>query len=717
MKSTVVKIFDAVLLLLAFITAVLTVSTDKQTYIVHMDKAKITDTYNTLVDSKPWHQAVLDSLADDVSSQEESQTTPPELLYSYETSFSGFAAKLSGKQFESLKMMEGFVSAVPNKMLSPHTTRTPQFLELEGKKGLWSSSDIRSDVIIGVVDTGIWPEHVSFHDHGLPPVSERWFGACEKGDRFSPSNCNRKLIGARYFYGGNLAAGGVINGDEDYISARDIDGHGTHTASTAAGAVVEHANLYGLANGSAAGMRYTARIAAYKVCWPGCSTVDTLMAMVKAIEDGVDVLSLSLGSPLRAEPYYQDYLAIASYYAFKSGIFVTFSAGNRGPRSYTVVNTAPWIMTVASSTVDRSFPAIVKLGNDAEYCVPGSLNPKLVNGKLVICQQGMVQRIEMGEEVKLAGGAGMLIMTPQGEDPSTNVHVLPAVMLGALASEAVLKYVNTTKGPIASIVFKTTTYGTRAPKVATSSSRGPNSVGLDVIKPDVTAPGVNILAAWPAETSPSRLQSDNRRVLFNIISGTSMACPHVSGIAALIKSKHKDWSPAAIKSALMTTAYTMDNRGKPIKDLAFDSMASPFVFVQAMLIPSKLLIQIALFEEGFRSCPMEAATMQPGDLNYPSFAVNFKRKAQNVTVTYKRTVTNVGIPRSTYKVSVEVPKGVSVTIRPKVLSFKKMNEEVSYKVSFIGLSRKKTVASSSFGSLVWVSGKYRVRSPIAVTWK
>ncbi|KAL4366443.1 hypothetical protein GQ457_05G000380 [Hibiscus cannabinus] len=671
------------------------------------------------------NHAVLDSLAD-VSSQEELEATPPELLYSYETAFSGFTAKLSGKQLESLKKTDGFV--------------------------------------------GIWPEHVSFQDHGLPPVPERWRGACEIGTRFSPSNCNKKLIGARYFYGGYLASGGQINKREEYLSPRDSSGHGTHTASTAAGDVVEHANLYGLANGSAAGMRYTARIAAYKVCWPRCTSVDVLTAMVKAIEDGVDVLTLCLGTPLEAEPYYQDYLAIASYYAFKSGIFVVFSAGNSGPGDYTAVNTAPWIMTVAASTMDRSFPAIVTLGNGqtfegsylystgkilrslpvvygktaghsesgAEYCVPGSLNPKLVKGKLVICERGLVRRTEMGEEVKLAGGAGMLIMTLLGEDLSTDVHVLPAAMLGALATEAVLKYVNTTKAPTASIVFKDTTYRNPAPKVATFSARGPNLVGPDVIKPDVTAPGVDILAAWPAETGPSALKSDKRRVLFNIISGTSMSCPHVSGIAALIKSKHKDWSPAAIKSALMTTAYTIDNRGKPIEDLAFGDMASPFAFGSGHVDPTKAsnpgLVydmaaedyvlylcslkynesQISLFEEGFE-CP-EKATMQPGDLNYPSFAVNFELKALNVTFTYRRTLTNVGIPGSTYKVSVEAPEGVAVMVWPKVLNFKKLNEKLSYKVSFIGQSREKTVASLAAGSLVWVSGNYRVRSAIAVTW-
>ncbi|XVF79950.1 hypothetical protein PTKIN_Ptkin15bG0031300 [Pterospermum kingtungense] len=768
-STSVTKMFNAMLLLLAFnIVVISTASADKQTYIVRMDKTKITNTYKG--NSKAWHEAVFDSIAD-VSSQEEEvfEATPPELIYTYESAFFGFAAKLSAKHLEYLKKMDGFVSAIPDKMLSLHTTRSPQFLSLKGTKGLWHVSNLHSDVIIGVVDSGIWPEHVSFHDHGMPPVPSRWRGICEKGTKFSPSNCNRKLIGARYFYGGYLAAGGKINGTEKYLSARDSSGHGTHTASTAAGNLVENANLFGLANGSAAGMRYTSRIAVYKVCWPGCTSVDILAAIVQAIEDGVDVLSLSLGSVSEAEPYYQDYLAIASFFAVKSGIFVTFSAGNTGPFKYTAVNTAPWIMTVAASTMDRSFPAIVKLGNGqifegsslytgkniqplpivygktagsegAEYCIPGLLNPKLVKGKIVICEQGFISLASKGEQVKLAGGAGMLIVSFLGEDLATEVHVVPATLLGAIASEAVKKYVNSTKAPTASIAFKGTKYGSRAPKVAMFSSRGPNLVGPDVIKPDVTAPGVDILAAWPARTSPSVLKQDKRRDLFNIISGTSMACPHVSGIAALLKSKHRNWSPAAIKSALMTTAYTIDNRGKPIADLAFYGSATPFALGSGHVDPIKAsnpgLIyditaedyveylcslkykdsQISLFVEGLK-CPRKVA-MQPGDLNYPSFAVNFKVKAQNVSsVAYKRTVTNVGIPRSSYKVSVEEPKGVSVIVRPKTLSFKKLGEKLSYKVSFIGLSRKKKVGRPSFGSLVWLSGNYRVRSPIAVTWK
>ncbi|XVF33425.1 hypothetical protein REPUB_Repub17cG0167900 [Reevesia pubescens] len=735
------KIFNAMMVLLAFIAVISTASADKQTYIVRMDKTKITNTYKSLANSKSWHQAILDSLVD-VSSQQEEQeleATPPELVYSYETAFFGFAAKLSAKQLESLKKIDGFVSAIPDKMLSLHTTRSTQFLGLQGSKGLWHSSNVlQSDVIIGVVDGGIWPEHVSFQDHGMPPVPARWRGSCEKGSKFSPSNCNKKLIGARSFYGGYLAAGGTINETEEYLSARDADGHGTHTASTAAGDIVEHANLFGLANGSAAGMRYTARIAVYKVCWPGCTTVDILTAIVQAIEDGVDVLSLSLGSRSEAEPYYQDYLAIASFLAFRTGIFVTFSAGNSGPQAYTAVNTAPWIMTVAASTMDRSFPTTVKLGNGqtfegssfytgkaikqspivygktaggqgAQYCITGSLNPKLVKGKIVICEQGLIDLAPKGEQVKLAGGVGMIIVSIVGEDLSTEVHILPATLLGASASKSIKKYVNSTKAPTASIAFKGTTYGDRAPKVAVFSSRGPNLVGPDVIKPDVTAPGVDILAAWPAETSPSGLKSDKRRVLFNMISGTSMACPHVSGIAALLKSKHKNWSPSAIKSALMTTAYTIDNRGKPIVDLALYGSATPFGLGSGHVDPVKAsnpgLIyditvedyifylcslkysasQISMFEQGFR-CPKKP-TMQPGDLNYPSFAVNFKGKAQNITVSYERTVKNVGISRSTYKVSVEEPKEVSVIVKPNILRFKKLGETLSYKVSFVGQNK------------------------------
>ncbi|XWS77130.1 hypothetical protein CRYUN_Cryun01aG0235600 [Craigia yunnanensis] len=552
-RPHVTRIFIATLLLIAFVAVSSTAQANKQTYIVHLDRSKIKTAYQSLGNSRPWDEAMLNSIAE-VSSQEEdeSEATPPQLLYAYETVMFGFAARLSSKQLELLSKIDGFQYATPDEELSLYTTHTPQFLGLEKGKGLWHASNLKSDVIIGVVDTGIWPEHPSFQDHGLSAIPTRWKGGCMNGTQFSSSNCNRKLIGARFFFKGYEAAYGKINETEDFKSARDSNGHGTHTASTAAGSLVENASLFGLANGSAAGLRYTSRIAMYKACWKTCAIPDVLAAIEKAILDGVDVLSLSLGSTDR--PYYQDYMALASFQAIANGIFVSCSAGNRGPSKSTISNTAPWIMTVGASSLDRSFPTIVKLGNGqtfegsslyvgkgtkqlplvhgktaggqgAEYCVAGSLNPKLVQGKIVLCQRGKNARAEKGEHVKVAGGSGMLLINTEheGEELLADSHVLPASSLGASAGKAIKKYMNSTKSPTASIGFKGATYGNRAPIVAALSSRGPNLVGLDVIKPDVTAPGVNILSAWPAVTSPNELKSDKRRVLFNIITGTSMS--------------------------------------------------------------------------------------------------------------------------------------------------------------------------------------------------
>ncbi|XVE73956.1 hypothetical protein DITRI_Ditri11bG0159900 [Diplodiscus trichospermus] len=761
------------LLLLVFMVTTTNALMNKQTYIVHLNKTKIkASDQSPAGESKESYESMVDSIFKLLAEEEEeSELTSPELIYVYKTAISGFAAKLSTKQIESLKKLNCFLSATPDEMLTLHTTRSPQFLGLEIGQGLWNASNLESDVIIGVVDSGIWPEHISFRDDGMSPVPSRWKGACEEGTNFSQSNCNRKLIGARAFFQGYEAAAGRINETKDYRSARDAEGHGTHTASTAAGNLVENASIFGLAKGSAGGVRYTSRVAAYKVCWSqGCASSDILAAIDQAILDGVDVLSMSLGSS--AKPYHSDKIAIGAFQAIKKGIFVSCSAGNSGPSTSTVSNTAPWIVTVAASSLDRSFPTTVKLGDGQTFegsslyvgkptkqlplvygkkagditavlCIDGSLKRKLVKGKIVVCQRGINSRAEKGEQVKLAGGAGMLLVNTenQGEELFADAHILPATSLGALAGKAIKSYLNLTKNPTASITFKGTVYGKPAPVMAAFSSRGPNKVGPDLIKPDVTAPGMNILAAWPPLTSPTQLKSDKRSVLFNIVSGTSMSCPHVSGLAALLKSVHKDWSPSAIKSALMTTAYVLDSTHREIGDTAFNNSttATPFAFGSGHVSPQKAadpgLIyditpedyqnylcslnytasEIALFSgEGF-TCPKESS-MQPGDQNYPSFAVNFERNSKSNTVTFTRIVTHVGIPNVTYVVKGNEPNGVSMAIEPEVLRFEKPGQKLSYKITF---TEKKGTApqDSSFGFINWVcSNTYNVRSFIAVTW-
>ncbi|XVF73310.1 hypothetical protein PTKIN_Ptkin12aG0191200 [Pterospermum kingtungense] len=757
-------------ILLVFIATTSNALMNQQTYIVHMNKAKIAASDQSQGDSKEWYESVLNSITE-LSAEEESESTSPELIYVYKTAISCFAAKLSTKQLVSLKRLNGFISATPDEMLALHTTRSPEFLGLEPGKGLWGDSNLESDVIIGVVDSGIWPEHVSFLDEGMSPVPSRWKGACEEGTKFTQSNCNKKLIGARAFFQGYEAAAGRINETEDYRSARDAEGHGTHTASTAAGNLVQNASIFGLAKGEAGGVRYTSRIAAYKACWSrGCVSSDILAAIDQAILDGVDVLSLSLGGS--AKPYHSDNIAIGAFQAIKKGVFVSCSGGNSGPTASTVSNTAPWIMTVAASSLDRSFSTSVRLGDGqtfegsslyvgkatkqlplaygrtagdtaAVFCLDGSLKRKLVKGKIVVCQRGINSRTKKGEQVKLAGGAGMLLLNTDnyGEELFADAHILPATALGALAGNAIKMYLNSTETPTASIIFKGTVYGKPAPAMAAFSSRGPNEVGPDIIKPDVTAPGMNILAAWPPLTSPSRLKSDKRSVLFNVASGTSMSCPHVSGIAALLKSVHKDWSPAAIKSALMTTAYVLDSNHREIADNAFSNsaIATPFAFGSGHVDPEKAsdpgLIyditpedyqdylcslnysasEIALFSGDGFTCPQQS-TMQPGDLNYPSFAVNFKRNSKSNIVTLTRTVTHVGVPNVTYVVQGNEPNGVAVMVEPKVLTFEKPGQKLSYKITF---TEKKgtTPQDSSFGFIDWAYlNTYHVRSSIAVTW-
>lgn len=747
---------------------------DLKTYVVHMDKSKMRALHVSLGKSKTWYEAIIESInvySEGEERQLDQPTSIPELLYVYENVIAGFSAKLSKQHLESLGKADGFLSATMDELLTLHTTHSPHFLGLQDGIGLWDAENLATDVIIGVVDTGIWPEHPSFNGSGMPPVPSRWKGKCEAGTKFAASKCNRNLVGARAFFKAYEAIAGRINETSDYRSPRDSQGHGTHTASTAGGNIVKGASLLGLAKGSAAGMRYTARIAAYKSCYQlGCASSDILAAMEQAVSDGVDVLSLSLGGSSR--PYYMDNMAIAAFGAVQNGVFVSSSAGNSGPSGSSVSNVAPWMTTVAASYMDRGFPTKVKLGDGqvfqgaslysgkptkrlllaygetaggqaAKFCTSNTLSPTLVKGKIVICDRGINSRVEKGEQVKMAGGAGMILANTEnhGEELLADAHVLPATSLGAAAAKAVKMYSNFSSNATAVIRFEGAVYGLPAPVVAAFSSRGPSLFGPEIIKPDITGPGVNILAAWPPNRSPTGLKNDNRRVRFNIVSGTSMSCPHISGLAALLKSLHRNWSPAAIKSALMTTAYILDSQDSPIADAAAftsSNFATPFAFGSGHVDPEKAsdpgliydistedylnymcslnynYTQIALFAGGNFTCP-NGSDFRPGDLNYPSFAVQLNSNTTNATATYKRTVTNVGIPVSTYAVKVSEPEGISLIVQPRVLNFRKIGEKLSYKVSFIA---KGAVSSTdfSFGSLVWVSEKHSVRSPIAVTW-
>ncbi|XP_042444534.1 subtilisin-like protease SBT1.8 [Zingiber officinale] len=755
-------------LLLVFLVSVAATATfaagKKRAYIVYMNAAHKPAVQAT---HEEWYQAHLQSLSIDPARH---------LLYAYSAAARGFAALLHPDHVDLLRRHPSVLNLHPDTRLTLHTTRSPQFLGLTPwPAGIRRSFDstATTDVIIGVLDTGVWPESPSFDDAGLPAVPSRWRGACEPGVDFSPSLCNRKLVGARSFNRGFHAA--EDEGREVRVSARDTDGHGTHTASTAAGAAVANASLLGYASGVARGMAPGARIAAYKVCWSnGCYGSDILAGIDQAIADGVDILSLSLGGS--SAPFSRDPVAVGAFSAVQHGIFVSCSAGNSGPARSSLTNTAPWVATIGAGTLDRDFPAYVQLSNgerfaglslsseeegivnqtlavvygmgvqsgsnSSKFCMPGTLDPNAVRGKVVLCDRGINARVEKGQVVKDAGGAGMILANgaANGEELVADSHLLPTVAVGAKNGDLIREHISSSSNPTVTLSFRGTVLGVQpSPVVAAFSSRGPNMVVPELLKPDLIGPGVNILAGWTGSTGPTGLAKDNRRSPFNIMSGTSMSCPHISGVAALLKAAHPDWSPSAIKSALMTTAYTEDNTGAPLVDAAGGSAATPWSYGSGHVDPQKALSPGLIYDiktddyvaflcsldypaghiQAISQSPNTNCSRRlsnPGNLNYPSFSVVFGRKSRRI-VKFNRELTNVGVPSSVYFVNVSGPPTVKVSVKPTKLVFSRIGQKLSYKVSFASSTTKAGEAREvAFGWISWMNKEHRVRSPVSFRW-
>ncbi|KAF8406597.1 hypothetical protein HHK36_008685 [Tetracentron sinense] len=711
---------------------------------------------------------------------------PVQILHVYDTVFHGFSATVSPDQAASILQHPSVLAAIEDRRRQLHTTRSPQFLGLRNKRGLWSDSNYGSDVIIGVLDTGIWPERRSFSDRHLGPVPTRWKGVCESGIQFTSAHCNRKLIGARFFARGHEAAGGsagsgvigAINRTVEFRSPRDADGHGTHTASTAAGRHVFEASMEGYASGVAKGVAPKARLAVYKVCWKssGCFDSDILAAFDRAVADGVDVISISIGGGDGVStPYYLDPIAIGAYGASSKGVFVSSSAGNDGPSVMSATNLAPWLTTVGAGTIDRDFPADVILGDgrklagvslysgkslngqmfplvypgksgilSVSLCMENSLDPKLVKGKIVICDRGSNPRVSKGLVVKKAGGVGMILANgvSNGEGLVGDAHLLPACTVGSDEGDTVKSYISSSALPTATINFRGTVVGIKpAPVVASFSGRGPSGLNPQILKPDLIAPGVNILAAWTDAVGPTGLDSDIRKMEFNILSGTSMACPHVTGAAALLKSAHPDWSPAAIRSAMMTTAHISDNRLQPMTDESTGKSSTAYDFgaghlnLELAMDPGLIyditnsdyvnfLCSIAYGPKTIQvitrtpvNCP--ARKPLPENLNYPSITAMFSSSLfGKSSKTFIRTVTNVGPANSTYKANIESPpQGLLVTVKPANLVFSDSVKKLSFVVTVTADSKNLVLDDTGgvFGSLSWSDGKHVVRSPIVIT--
>ncbi|GMI66304.1 AUXIN-INDUCED IN ROOT CULTURES 3 [Hibiscus trionum] len=722
------------------------------------------------VDTEAVTETHYDFLGSFLASQDDAREA---MFYSYTRHINGFAANLDDEVASEIARHPEVVSVFMNKGRKLHTTRSWEFLGLEENgvvpsNSIWSKARYGEDTIIGNLDSGAWPESKSFSDDDYGPIPSKWKGICQnhKDPRF---HCNTKLIGARYFNKGYAAAvGATLN--SSFHTPRDNDGHGTHTLSTAGGNLVPNASVFGFGKGSAKGGSPRARVAAYKVCWPPvgeveCFDADILAAFDMAIHDGVDVISVSLGG----DPvgFFNDSTAIGSFHAVKHGIVVVCSGGNSGPADGTVTNLAPWQITVGASTMDREFPSTVVIGNGMRYkgqslsenvlpdqklfplisaadakaanasvetaflCQAGGIDPEKATGKVLVCLRGQNARVNKGLQAALAGAVGMILANDilSGNEILADAHVLPATHINYTDGLAVIAYVNSTKNPSAYITPVTTHIGTKpAPFMAAFSSKGPNTITPEILKPDITAPGVSVIAAFTEAAGPTNEDFDKRRVQFNSMTGTSMSCPHVSGIVGLLKTLYPNWSPAAIKSAIMTTATTWDSLNEPILN-ASNIEAGPFSYgaghVQPNLAMDPGLVYdlattdylnflctlgynetlISLFSEGPYKCP------KPIDLasfNYPSITI--PNLAGSITVT--RTVKNVGSP-GTYRAQVRGPIGISVYVNPRKLKFEKVGEEKTFSVT-LKVKNDYAVKEYVFGELIWSDNVHYVRSPIVV---
>jgi Subtilase family/Fibronectin type-III domain/Peptidase inhibitor I9/PA domain len=692
-------------------------------------------------------------------------------LYDYGFAVNGFAAKLSYGQAVALASQDDVLSVEPDLVQHADTISSPQFLGLSQAGGTWDQvggvSNAGENMVIGDVDTGIWPDNPEFSDRtGTGPNGQDgklgyqqipgWHGKCTPGENFTASDCNQKLIGAQYFVAGHGGPDSII--PEEFLSARDFDGHGSHTASTAAGnnnTQVTGPNLPAALLGKASGMAPRARIAAYKACWEkpdhsqvDCFSSDTVAAIDQAVADGVDAINYSISGTTTS---FLNSVEVAFLFAEDAGVFVAASAGNSGPTVSTVAHPSPWLTTVAAST-HTAFQDTITLGNGATYTgtsivpgvptlkpvilstdagLPGAdpvklaqcfsksanggvalLDPAKVSGKIVVCNRGVSvsgdptnARVDKPAAVAEAGGVGTIIANiAAGAGQVADVHVAPATHVDSTTGGLIKAYV-TSAGASATAKFSDGGPVTPvdAPSIAGFSSRGPSLATGDQLKPDIAAPGVDVLAAVAPTNHAGRL--------WDLESGTSMSSPHIAGLSLLIKQKHPDWTPDMIKSAMMTTAYDLKSGADPFAQGA--GQVDPKKFLDPGLVyPSggfaKYLgfICTTMGNSVSSACPTLA--IRPNELNLPSMAIG----ALAGTDTLHRSVTNVASTTETYTASVQGLTGLNVSVSPSTFTVNP-GQAANYAVSFTQDSAAFNAYATGFITLSGDHG-HVVRIPVAV---
>jgi len=694
-------------------------------------------------------------------------------VYDYRYTFNGFAVELTEAQAAALRNEPGVVKVSKDTLQVAETSSTPAFLGLDAPGGLWTQlggvDRAGEDIVIGIVDSGVWPESASFSDRtGTNGNGKKdgklsyqhipgWHGKCTNGEQFSASMCNQKLIGARRYndaWGGDAALEALR--PWEFMSPRDYNGHGTHTASTAGGNHDVTTTGDAALLGHISGMAPRARISVYKALWSTVDgvtasgfTSDLVAAIDQAVADGVDVINYSISG---SRTDFLDPAEVAFLFAADAGVFVATSAGNSGPATSTVAHPSPWVTTVAAGTHNRGGLGSVTFGNGVTYFgaslatagspaplidstaagVPGAdpievnlcfaaidnggipvLDPAKVAGKIVICDRGVNARVNKSLAVSQAGGVGMILVNTSPNSLNADFHVVPTVHLADTDRAAVKAYpVAAGAGATARINQASLVFNVPAPRTAAFSSRGPLLAGAgDLLKPDVIAPGEDILAAVAPPANGGRS--------FNVYSGTSMSSPHVAGLAALLKALHPDWTPMMIKSALMTSASDVLD-GPNTNPLVIFRQGAGHVTPNRAADPglvynSELNEWLAFLcgtTTGVRTEVCDALvgagySLDPSDFNGASIALGNLGGIQTVV----RSVTNVGHSAATYTPSVTGMTGIDVNVSPASLTLNP-GETGSFEVTFT----RTTAALNAYtgGQLTWSDTIHNVRIPLVV---
>lgn len=605
---------------------------------------------------------------------------------SLRTVYGGVSVTLPANRVDELLKISGVAAVQRDELRQPLTDASSAFIGADAvQQQLGGPRDAGHGVIFGVLDTGVWPEHPSFADQGNlaapPPKADGTPRKCDFGtnplthERFS---CNNKLIGGAAFLDTYREQHGGAS--ETFWTARDSDGHGTHTGSTSAGDTLDSAKIFGVERGPLRGIAPGAWVSVYKVCGKeGCFSSDSAAAIAQAVRDGVQVINFSISGG--TEPS-TDPVELAFLDAYAAGVFVATSAGNSGPEPGTVNHLSPWVTTVGASTQRREFASTLTLsagdktltlrGSSITAGVPVSpvvraadvpgytggsqclkpAEPNAFAGKIVVCERGENARVEKGYFAHEAGAVGMILYNPTLQDTETDNHWLPTVHLAD--GTKLVEFLQENPGVVQASFTDGTAGDGAADVMAAFSSRGPGGLAL---KPDVTAPGVQILAGQtPVPDEPTGGPPGE---LFQAIAGTSMSGPHVAGAGILLAAAHPGWTPGQIKSALMTTAVTdvVKQDGTTPAD-PLDRGAGR-IAVKAAVAPG-----LTFDETAARMATLADSDVAAVQLNTPSI----NAPVMPGSLTAVRTARNVSDHTLTYTSDTSAPDKSVITVSPAVFT-------------------------------------------------